>query len=105
MCVQSTDDDPHLVDEHHIFISDDKTHDAHMVEHCKSLLLKNLPFKPVRGIEFCEGASCQFTSIRSFAYLAQSELKYGMSTVRYWWETSHGKNKADGAGGVNLYIS
>lgn len=96
----STVDDPHLVDEHHIFVSDDKVHDSHMVEHCKKLLLDQLPFKPTRTIEFCDGASSQFKSIRSLAYIARSEERYGIPTIRYWWETSHGKNKADGAGGV-----
>ena len=30
--IAHTDDYPHLVDDHHIFISDDRQHDAHMVE-------------------------------------------------------------------------
>ena len=97
----STADNPRLVDEHHIFISEDRNHDYHMVEHCKKLMIDGLPFKPSRSIEFCDGASSQFKSINALAYLSQSEERYSeMATIRFWWETSHGKHKADGAGGV-----
>ena len=98
---ESTSEDPHLVDEHHLFISSDYQHDSHMVEHCKSLLFQQLPFVPTRNIEFCDGASSQFKCITALAYLAKSEETFSnMSTIRFWWETSHGKHKADGAGGV-----
>ena len=97
----SNADDPKLVDEHHIFISDDHTHDFLMVEWCKKLLFDQLEYKTSRNIEFCDGACSQFKSYKSLALIAQSEANYcNMKTIRYWWESSHGKHKADGAGGV-----
>ena len=95
----SSPEEPVLVDEHYIFLSNDLDHDAHFAEHCKNLLIRDLArrgHKLKRVLEFCDGAASQFKSSTAFAYLASGEIP----TIRYFWETSHGKHKADGAGGV-----
>lgn len=92
----STPQVPILVDEHHIFISEDTNHDCHFVNHCKTLLLDRLSLPITRIFEFCDGAASQFKSSTALAYIACSTIP----TIRYYWETSHGKHKADGAGGV-----
>lgn len=92
--------DGSLSDEHYVFLSDDLKHDYFFVEHCKNLMIKSLPFRPVKCIEFCDGAAAQFKCAKAFSLLARSEQTHGVPTIRYFWETSHGKHKADGVGAV-----
>ena len=70
-----------------MFTSDDKKHDVFFVEKCNKIL---------QHIEYDDGCSSQFKCIRAFSSLA----RYPVRTARIFWDTSRGKSKSDGLGGV-----
>ena len=88
------------VREDHInFISNDKKHDVPFVEMCNTWLHQHYKDKGLtitHDVEYNDGCSSQFKCIRAFAALACRPIK----TTRIYTETSHGKSKSDGVGGV-----
>ena len=86
-------------EDHLTFISDDKNHDVPFVEHCNDILHKYYEDEGLsitHDIEYNDGCASQFKCVRAFSSLAKRHIK----TTRVFCETSHGKSKSDGLGGV-----
>ena len=86
-------------EDHITFITDDKKHDVPFVELCNSQLhehYKREGLSITHDVEYNDGCASQFKCIRAFAALARRDIK----TTRIFCETSHGKSKSDGLGGV-----
>ena len=86
-------------EDHITFVSDDKKHDVPFVEKCNEWIhahYKNEGMSISHDIEYNDGCSSQFKCIRAFSGLARRSIK----TSRIFCETSHGKSKSDGLGGV-----
>ena len=84
---------------HLVFISDDKKHDVPFVEKCNEILHQHYVKEGMfitHDIEYNDGCASQFKCIRAFSSLARRSVK----TTRIFCETSHGKSKSDGLGGV-----
>ena len=88
-----------IVEDHFVFISDDCTHDSSFVEYCddhiKEFYGANHP-NITSFIELNDGCAQQFKSIKAISLL--SRWSYYLSWL--YFETSHGKSKSDGLGGV-----
>ena len=83
--------------DHITFISSDLKHDVPFVEFCNDLLheyYKSEGYNITHDIEYNDGCSSQFKCIKAFSSLARR------NTTRIFCETSHGKSKSDGLGGV-----
>lgn len=86
-------------EDHLVFISDDKKHDVPFVERCNEILHQHYADEGLiinHDIEYNDGCGSQFKCIRAFSSLARRNIK----TTRIFCETSHGKSKSDGLGGV-----
>ena len=86
-------------EDHITFISSDLKHDVPFVEFCNDLLheyYKSEGYNITHDIEYNDGCSSQFKCIKAFSSLARRNIK----TTRIFCETSHGKSKSDGLGGV-----
>ena len=86
-------------EDHLVFISDDKKHDVPFVEKCNEILHQHYVKEGMfitHDIEYNDGCASQFKCIRAFSSLARRSVK----TTRIFCETSHGKSKSDGLGGV-----
>ena len=86
-------------EDHITFISDDKKHDVPFVEKCNEWMHEHYRNEGVNikhDVEYNDGCSSQFKCIRAFSGLARRDVK----TTRIFCETSHGKSKSDGLGGV-----
>ena len=88
-----------IVEDYFVFISDDRTHDSSFVEYCadhiKEFYSANHP-NITSFIELNDGCAQQFKSIKAISQL--SRRPYYLS--RLYFETSHGKSKSGGLGGV-----
>ena len=86
-------------EDYFVFIKDDLKHDVPFVKICNSIIIKyyadiNIPV--LTGTEFNDGCSSQFKGIAAFTqYTCRS-----VPTTRIFFETSHGKSKADEPGEV-----
>ena len=86
-------------EDHITFITNDKNHDVPFVELCNNWLHKHYQdqgVEIVHDVEYNDGCSSQFKCIRAFSALARRTIR----TTRIFCETSHGKSKSDGFGGV-----
>ena len=87
-------------EDHLVFISDDKLQDVPFVEICNEILhdynMNVEEIKITHDIEYNDGCGSHFKCIRVFVSLARRQMK----TTRIFTETSHGKSKSDGCGGV-----
>ena len=86
-------------EDHITFISNDKTHDVAFVEYSNEILHRHYRDDGLNiqhDIEYNDGCASQFKCIRAFSNLARRPVK----TTRIFCETSHGKSKSDGLGGV-----
>ena len=86
-------------EDHLVFVSDDKKHDVPFVERCNELIHQYYleeGLSITHDIEYNDGCASQFKCIRAFVSLARRPRK----TTRVFTETSHGKSKSDGLGGV-----
>ena len=86
-------------EDHITFINDDKKHDVPFVELCNSWLhqhFKEQGLSITHEIEYNDGCASQFKCVRAFAALSSRPVR----TTRIFTETSHGKSKSDGLGGV-----
>ena len=88
------EDDIH--EDHIVFISNDKKHDVPFVKYCSDILhsyQKDAGFSITHDIEYNDGCASQFKCICAFSSLTRRKIKV-------FCETSHGKPKSDGLGGV-----
>ena len=86
-------------EEHFVFISNDLQHDVPFVELCNDIIherYKEMGIKIEHDIEFNDGCASQFKCITAFSNFANRSIP----TTRVYFETSHGKSKSDGLGGV-----
>ena len=88
-----------IVEDHFVFISDDRTHDSSFKEYCadhiKEFYSANRP-NTTSFIELNDGCAQQFKSVKAISQCSRGP--YFLS--RLYFETSHGKSKSDGLGGV-----
>ena len=92
-----------VIEEQLVFISDDINHDCAFVEFVNNQIHQYYQMKSVfvnHDIEFNDGCSAQYKSIRAFWLFSQRNIK----TDRVYFESSHGKGPSDGVGGVTKAI-
>ena len=91
--------DENIREDHLVFISDDKKKDVLFVEHCNDILQNHYITQGVsimHDIEYNDGCASQFKCVKAFSSLTWRKTK----TTCVFCETSHGKSKSDGLGGV-----
>lgn len=87
-----------------VFVTDDKKHDSHAVQHF--VLLGNQYLKGKhkliieREIHFSDGAASQFKSKTPFADVAHCIEDFGFHIEKHFLGTRHGKGPCDGEFGV-----
>ena len=84
---------------HITFIKSNLKHDVPFVQFCNDLLheyYKSDRYNITHDIECNDGCLSQFKCIKAFSSLARRNIK----TTHIFCETSHGKSKSDGLGGV-----
>ena len=88
-----------IVEDHFVFISDDCTHDFSFVENCadhiKEFYSANRP-NITSFIKLNDRCAQQFKSVKAISQFCRRP--YYLSQL--YFETSHGKSKSDGLGGV-----
>jgi hypothetical protein len=92
-----------VIEEQLVYISDDLNHDCSFVEFVNNLVHKYYVEKGVvinHDIEFNDGCSSQYKSIRAFWLFAKRNIK----TDRIYFERSHGKGPSDGVGRVTKAV-
>ena len=97
----STEEKRVIVKESHFYISDDRTHDIHYVQHCFKLfydhvIAMDIPF--YRHLIWSDGCAGQFKNARVFLWLCSLHIKYKVPHIWNYFETGHGKGEHDGAG-------
>ena len=92
-------------EDHIVVISNNLKHDPAFVELSNRKIhqyYEENGFTIVKDIEINDGCSTQFRSIKVFTEFAKRKIE----TARIYLETSHGKSKSDGLGGVvKSYVS
>ena len=90
--------DKNIVEDHFVFISDDRTHDFSFVEYCADHVKEFYSVNPniTSLIKLNDGCAQQFKSIKAISKL----ICWPYYLSRLYFETSHGKSKSDGFGGV-----
>ena len=86
-------------EDHVIFISKNLTHDVPFVELCNSMIHAYYDERDINielDIEFNDGYTSQYKCVQAI----QSFASRNVSSIRVYFETSHGKSKYDGLGGV-----
>ncbi|WAR11448.1 LOW QUALITY PROTEIN: hypothetical protein MAR_025628, partial [Mya arenaria] len=89
-----------------IFVSDDKTHDAHAVHKFVTLANEHLGTRLAsengieRQIQFTDGCAAQYKSHLPFCDISHSVNDYGFVVERHFYGSRHGKGPSDGAGAV-----
>lgn len=99
--VESTDEEPNVVTEHLFVISPDLKHNHHSVHEVRSLVAGHLQSinHPVKVLhEFTDGCSAQYKSRHCMGDVTHSDVDFGFTTIRNFFETSHAKGPQDGAG-------
>lgn len=99
--IESTPDERVIIREYHFYISDDRSHSAHFVQHC---FHRHDDFLRERGITWTgrwiwsDGCGAQFKSARQFYWLYSWHRMTGFQVIWNFFETGHGKGEHDGAG-------
>lgn len=91
--------DNDIREDHFTFISNDIKHDVPFVELCNSMIHSYYDEKGVdieMDVEFNDGCASQYKCIKAIQSFATRKIP----SVRVYFETSHGKSKSDGLGGV-----
>ena len=100
--VASTEDDPHLVKEHILVISDDPVQDydsVHkMCELIVNYLTNDLHYNTKMIHEFTDGCAAQYEYRHCIGDLSCSLADFGFTIQRSYFETSHAKGEQDAAG-------
>ena len=99
---ESTEENPVVVKEYLIAISDDLVHDNHFVHKTRSMIseyLSSISANVQVMHEFTDGCSVQYKSRHCMADVSNSECDFGYKTIRNFFETSHAKGEQDAAGG------
>ena len=78
LLILANNGNPQLTTHEFVFISDDLTHDAHMVKHCVTETLKQLEdIVPVKHmVQFTDGRSAQYKSKTPFADVSLCETDH-----------------------------
>ena len=86
--VLANNGDPQLTTNEFVLISDDLTHDAHMVEHCVRETLKQLEdIVPVKHmVQFTYGCRAQYKSKTPFADISLCETDHDIQRERHFWD-------------------
>ena len=88
-----------LREDHFTFISNDLTHDVPFVELCNTMIHIYFDERNINieiDTEFNDGCASQYKCILAI----QSFSRRNVSSIRVYFETSHGKSKSDGLAGV-----
>jgi hypothetical protein len=99
------DEQDGLVEDHLIIVSNDTKHDVWSVLHARKLVIdwleQKLGWRPEKIWSISDGAASQFKCATSLLHIsAHREDFSGIDSEHMYWETAHGKGKADGVGGV-----
>ena len=81
------------------FISNDLTHDVPLVELCNAMIHTYYDERNINmeiDIDFNDGCASQYKCVRAI----QSFARRNVSSIRVYFETSHGKSKSDSLGCV-----
>lgn len=99
--VQSTLEERVIIREYHFYISDDRSHSAHFVQHCfhhhDRWMLDHGITCTQRWI-WSDGCGAQFKSARQFYWFYTWHCRTGVQVLWSFFETGHGKGEHDGAG-------
>ena len=90
-----------MIKEYHFYISNDRTHDTHYVQHCFDIIYGSLKTRGVVMNEhwiWSDGCARKFKSSRSFFWLCRLHKKTNMKHRWNYFEIGHGKGEHDGAG-------
>ena len=88
-----------LREDNFVIISNDRNHDVPFVELSNEMIHKYYASKGIifsHDIEINNGCASQYKSIKGFSSMARRKIK----TTRIYFESSHGKSKSNGLGGV-----
>ena len=100
--IESTPEDPRLIQEQLFVISPDLQHDHHFTYHAQWLLqeyLKSISY-PLRTVhEYTHGCAAQYKSRHCFGSLNIAADNFGCDIIRTFYETSHAKGPQGAAGG------
>ena len=99
--VESIDQARVIKKEYHFYISDDKEHDTHFVEHCFKTFfeyLKNKNIKIEKHFVWSDGCATQFKSARPFYALCRYHRYLNIPHIWSFFESGHGKGEHDGVG-------
>ena len=91
--------DVNLHEDHFTFISNDLTHDVPFVELCNSMIHTYCDKRYINieiDIELNDGCASEYKYVRAI----QSFARRNISSIRVYFETSHGRSKSDGLGAV-----
>ena len=98
--VESTDQARFIKKEYHFYISDEKEHDTHFVEHCFKTFfdyLKNKGIKIEKHFVCSYGCETQFKSAKPFYELCRYHQYQNILHIWSFFESGHGKSEHDGA--------
>ena len=104
--VQSTVQARVIIKEYHFYISDDKEHDIHYVEHCFNMFfsyLKEGNINVDKHYVWSDGCVAQFKSSRPFYALCRYHHNENIKHTWNFFKSSHGKGEHDGAGACIKY--
>lgn len=90
---------------YHYFLSDDKTHDAVFVGHCRRLLLNFYQQREGGGgvkrmVQFSDGAACQFKCAAAMYDASALAEEHGIAVFLNWFATGHGHGEPDSSGQI-----
>ena len=92
--IEITNDNRHVIKEYHFYISDDRAHDTHYVQHCFDKFYDSLKECEIgfdRHWRWLDGCVGQFKSSRSFYWLCCLHKKSNITHCWNFFETGHGK--------------
>ena len=100
--LESTPENPIIIEEQIITVLDDHKHDNFAVHHIKTLIHNYLKDKVKYKVkflhEFTDGCSSQYKSKYCMNDIAKSFKPFGYDTQRNFFETAHAKGKQDAVG-------
>ena len=98
---ESNNDKRIILKETNFYISDDRCHDLHYVQHCFQIFYKQLKERDIQMDQhwiWSDGCAGQFKNSRVFQWLTTLHKKYNVPHIWNYFETGHGKGEHDGAG-------
>ena len=99
--IESTSENRHVIKEYHFYISDDRTHDTHFLQHSYDKIydsLKGHGIKVDKHWIWSDGYAGQFKYSQSYFWLCCLHKKNHIKNCWNFFEIRHAKGDHDGAG-------